>query len=81
MCADHDCDTDNRRHASAVIAGRDAVEGGMSDVEKLNRLIDELVKDVDEMTDDEILAEAEPGEIERVRAVIESAIEKVREAS
>ena len=53
----------------------------MSDVEKLNRLIDELVKDVDEMTDDEILAEAEPGEIERVRAVIESAIEKVREAS
>ena len=39
------------------------------------------IKDVDEMTDDEILAEAEPGEIERVKAVIESAIEKVREAS
>lgn len=51
----------------------------MSNAEKLNRLTDELAKSVDDMTDAEILAEAEPGDVERVRAVIESAIKKAKE--
>lgn len=53
----------------------------MSDAEKLNRLTDELAKSVDDMTDAEILAESEPGDVERVRAVIESAFKKAGECS
>ena len=53
----------------------------MSNAEKLNRLTDELAKSVDDMTDAEILAESAPGDAERVRAVIESAIEKAKEHS